>query len=31
MDHKEILELDINPLIVNKDGIYVVDARMLTD
>ena len=29
MDNQNILELDINPLIVNKDGIFVVDARML--
>ncbi len=29
--HPEILELDINPLIVNEKGAFVVDARMLTD
>ncbi len=28
--HPEILELDINPLIVNEKGAFVVDARMLT-
>ena len=31
MDNKNINELDINPLILNKDGAFVVDARMLTD
>ena len=31
LDNQNISELDINPLIVNKEGIYVVDARMLME
>jgi len=29
LDNQNILELDINPLIINNEGIFVVDARML--
>ena len=31
IENKNISELDINPLIINNEGIYVVDARMLLD
>ncbi len=31
LENPDILELDINPLIINKDGIFVVDARMLLE
>jgi len=31
LEHDEVQELDINPLIINDDGIFVVDARMLLD
>ena len=30
-ENKDILELDINPLIINKEGVYVVEARMLLE
>ena len=29
--HPEIIELDINPLIINENGATVVDARMLLE
>ena len=31
IDHPEIKELDINPLIANKDGLVAVDARIIID
>ena len=31
IDHPEIKELDINPLIVDKDGLMAVDARIIID
>ena len=31
LENPNILELDINPLIINKEGVYVVDARMLME
>ena len=29
VEHPEIKELDLNPVIVNTDGAYVVDARLM--
>jgi|SRR3989344_4298680 len=31
LENKNIIELDINPLIINKEGIFVVDARMFLE
>jgi acyl-CoA synthetase (NDP forming) len=31
MDHQEIIELDLNPIMVYKDGAKTVDARMILE